>query len=73
MNPTLAIRVDADNPDHHLWQNHGTWWIHYVVHDGDRKRRVRRSLGTPDAATARATRDALFAGWTAARPEPEAV
>lgn len=62
---SLAIRVDPHNPDHHLWQNHGAWWIHYVVHEGPRKRRIRASLGTRDLAAARAARDALFAGLRA--------
>jgi hypothetical protein len=54
----LSIRVDAENPRHHLWRNHGTWWIHYTVHTPqDRIRRVRRSLGTGDLREARALRD----------------
>jgi len=62
MRHQLAIRVDAENPDHHLWLNHGTWWIHYTLHlDGARKRRVRFSLETSDVGEARAKRDALFA------------
>ena len=28
----LSIKIDLENPDHHLWNNHGTWWIHYTVH-----------------------------------------
>ena len=27
-----AIRVSAENPNHHLWNNHGTWFLHYTVH-----------------------------------------
>ncbi|MBM4060952.1 MAG: hypothetical protein FJ265_07630 [Planctomycetes bacterium] len=73
----LAIRVDPANPDHHLWRNHRTWWIHYFVHEGNRKRRVRRSLGTGDLAAARAARDALFAAMRAnaeaGNPRAEAV
>ena len=62
MRHQLAIRVDADNPDHHLWLNHGTWWIHYTLHlDGTRKRRVRCSLETSDVEQARSERDLLFA------------
>ncbi len=62
MRPTLAIRVDAENPNHHLWNNHGSWWIHYTLHlQGHRKRRVRRPLGTRDLEEARALRDRLFA------------
>jgi len=59
--PTLSIRIDAANPDHHLWQNHGWWWIHYVVHRGNRKQRIRRSLQTRDVAVARRRRDECFA------------
>lgn len=58
---SLAIRVRPGNPDHHLWSNHGAWWIHYVVHEGHRKLRIRHSLGTGDLTEARARRDALFA------------
>ena len=62
MRHQLAIRVDADNLDHHLWLNHGTWWIHYTLHlDGTRKRRVRCSLETNDVEEARTRRDRLFA------------
>lgn len=59
--PVLSIRVDPANPDHHLWRNHGTWWIHYVVHEGNRKRRVRRSLSTHCVLEARVLRDQEFA------------
>ena len=56
----LSIRVDRRNPDHHLWLNHGVWWIHYVLHESYRKQRVRRSLGTRDLVEARRMRDELF-------------
>ena len=59
--PTLSVRVNQKNPDHHLWNNHGTWWLHYTLHMADfTKRRVRKSLGTNDVAEARARRDELF-------------
>ena len=62
MRQKLAIRVDAENPDHHLWKNHGTWWIHYTLHlDELRARRVRFSLGTSVRQEARQLRDDLFA------------
>ena len=41
-----SLRVDHANPLHHLWCNNGTWWVHYTLHFGGRKRRIRRSLGT---------------------------
>ena len=46
--PLLRVRVRAENPNHHLWNNHGTWFLHYTVHPTPfTKERVRRSLGTP--------------------------
>lgn len=57
----LSIRIDAANPDHHLWNNHGTWWCHYTLHRGERKQRCRVSLETRVLEEARARRDALFA------------
>lgn len=70
MSTELSIRIDADNPDHHLWDNHGTWWVHYTLHVGGvRVRRVRRSLGTADREEARRRRDRLLADLTAAFPK----
>ncbi len=58
----LAVRILPDNPNHHLWNNHGTWWCHYTLHLPDfTKRRVRVSLATGDALKARARRDRLIA------------
>jgi hypothetical protein len=57
----LAIRVDPDNPDHHLWNNNGTWFVHYTLTDQVRAWRVRRSLQTRDRREARRRRDALLA------------
>jgi hypothetical protein len=60
--PLLRVRLAAANPDHHLWNNHGTWFIHYTMHPTPfTKERVRRSLGTPALAVARERRDACFA------------
>ena len=53
-----ALRIDSSNPDHHLWNNNGTWWIHYTLHMPDyTARRVRESLGTRDVVEARLRRD----------------
>ncbi|MEY3829252.1 MAG: hypothetical protein RL636_953 [Verrucomicrobiota bacterium] len=61
--PRLSIRVQGENPLHHLWNNNGTWWIHYTIHpDAYTKARVRRSLRTPDLATAIQRRDAILGG-----------
>ena len=56
-----SIRVDDSNPRHHLWCNNGSWWVHYTLHFGARKRRIRRSLKTSDVRVAIARRDELFA------------
>lgn len=59
--PVLKIRIFGDNPDHHLWDNRGTWCVHYTLHlSATTKRRVRRSLGTKDLLVARQRRDRLF-------------
>ena len=63
----LSIRTNPENPNHHLWNNHGTWFVHYVVHPTPfTKERVRRSLGTKDVQEARRLRDVLLG-------EPEAL
>lgn len=57
-----SIRVDADNPNHHLWNNHGVWCLHYTIYPTPfTKERVRRSLGTRDVEVARSRRDQFFA------------
>jgi hypothetical protein len=63
----LAIRT-GNNPNHHLWNNHGTWWLHYTEHLPDyTKRRVRLNLHTHNLRAARVIRDVLLT-WDA--PEP---
>mgnify|MGYP003346985035 FL=1 len=60
-----AVRINPDNANHHLWNNHGTWFLHYTVHPTPfTKERVRRSLQTRDLTTARERRDAFFAHLT---------
>jgi len=55
---TPSLRVDPGNPNHHLWNNHGTWWLHYTLHlPNYTKRRIRRSLQTQDLTEARCRRD----------------
>jgi hypothetical protein len=61
MLPQLSVRVNPENPNHHLWNNNGTWFIHYVVYPTPiTKERVRRSLRTKSVDEARALRDALL-------------
>lgn len=59
-----SLRVQDDNPRHHLWNNNGTWWIHYTIHFDHRKRRIRRSLQTRSLADAIDRRDHLLATAT---------
>lgn len=61
-NQLEGLRVRAENPNHHLWNNHGTWFLHYTIHPTPfTKERIRRSLGTKDIKVARARRDSFFA------------
>jgi len=58
---SLTVRIDPANPDHHLWNNNGTWWCHYTVHPTSlTKQRIRASLGTKNVAEARLRRDRLL-------------
>ncbi len=55
---TPSVRLTRRNLDHHIYNNNGTWWIHYTVHLADfTKRRIRSSLGTKDPVQARQRRD----------------
>lgn len=57
----LATRSGSENPDHHLWNNRGTWWCHFTLHREDyTSERVRASLRTRDVAVARQRRDELL-------------
>ena len=56
--PELAIRTDGRNLNHHLWNNNGTWFIHYTVYPTPvTKERIRRSLRTKSLVEARERRD----------------
>ncbi len=65
-----ALRINPANPDHHLWNNNGTWFVHYTIHPTPlTKLRLRASLATKDLAEARLRRDQLlFGGRTFAQP-----
>jgi hypothetical protein len=58
---TLSVRIDDANPLHHLWNNNGTWWVHYTLNFDFRTRRRRYSLGTHSLEEAVRRRDELFA------------
>ena len=49
---------------HHLFNNHGTWFLRYCVRDAawlKAERRLTASLGTKDLAVAQERRDVFFA------------
>ena len=57
---TLAsLRISESNPNHHLWNNNGTWFLHYTVYPtAFTKERIRRSLGSgPSGGTPGHARD----------------
>jgi len=57
----LALRIDEDNLNHHLWNNNGTWWIHYTVYPTPvTAERIRQSLKTRILSEARKRRDDVF-------------
>lgn len=61
--PQPSIRIDPQNPNHHLYNNNGHWWIHYTLHYPNyTSARIRESLKTQNLQTARQRRDLIFAG-----------
>jgi hypothetical protein len=57
--------LGSENPDHHLWNNRGTWWCHFTLHRPDyTAERVRVSLKTREVAEARLRRDELLRRFT---------
>ena len=53
-------RPDRANDRHHIYNNNGTYYAHFTVHFGHRKRRIRLSLQTPSLDEAKARRDELL-------------
>lgn len=57
----IALRIDETNQNHHLWNNNGTWWIHYTIYPTPvTVERIRRSLKTKNLNEARALRDKIL-------------
>ncbi len=57
----LALRIDDSNLNHHLWNNNGTWWIHYTIYPTSvTAERVRYSLKTKNLREARNLRNHIF-------------
>ncbi|MDF1755932.1 MAG: hypothetical protein P1U89_24300 [Verrucomicrobiales bacterium] len=49
------------NPNHNLWNNHGTWWCHFTIHHLNHSaERVRVSLKTSSVTEARLRRDKIL-------------
>jgi hypothetical protein len=73
--PTTQLapsRASETNPNHHLWNNHGTWFLHCTVHPTSfTKDRIRRSLGTKGIQIARDRRDSFFAHLASEATEPD--
>ena len=58
---TIAVRVNPANPRHHLWNNNGTWFVHYTAYPTPlTKQRFRVSLGTKRLDEALRKRDRLL-------------
>ena len=61
----LSLRTHPRNPNHHLWWNNGTWWLHATVHRPDyTKQRLRLPLETKNILQARAHRDTVLEAWS---------
>ena len=57
----LALRIDDSNLNHHLWNNNGTWWIHYTIYPTPvTVERIRKSLKTKSHREARNRRDEIL-------------
>lgn len=57
----LATRRTKENPNHHLWNNNGTWWCYFTLRsatDGSKRHRI--SLKTPDLEAARRRRNGIL-------------
>jgi hypothetical protein len=62
--PKLSMRCRPGNADHHLFNNNGTWWIHFTILLPDStKQRVRLSLRTHRVEAARELRDRLLSSF----------
>jgi hypothetical protein len=58
----LHIRRKPNNPNHHLWNNNGRWWMCFTISRPDgASERKRISLKTADLDKARGRRDGIIA------------
>ncbi len=59
--PALSLRTNPSNPNHHLWNNNGTWYAAYTILTSSfTAERIRTSLKTKNLAEARKKRDELL-------------
>ncbi len=57
----LALRIDESNLNHHIWNNNGTWWIHYTIYPTPvTVERIRNSLKTKNLPEARNRRNKIL-------------
>ena len=60
-NKHASVRIGSGNPDHHLYNNNGVWWLHYTSYPTiATSKRIRRSLKTQDVTLARQQRDTIL-------------
>jgi hypothetical protein len=58
----LVTRRTDTNPNHHIWNNNGTWWIRFTLRSTEGESiRPAYSLKTPDLDAARRKRDGILA------------
>lgn len=58
----LHMRQTHNNPNHHLWNNNGRWWMYFTIaHPEGKSKRMRISLKTNDLEKARTRRDNIIA------------
>lgn len=57
----LNIRISRNSPNHHLWNNNGTWWIKFTMRsENGSTQRMSCSLKTGDVEKARTSRDRIL-------------
>jgi hypothetical protein len=63
--PTISTRQKTTSENHHLWNNHGSWWFHGTEHRADGTAvRIRVNLRSRDIAEARRKRDRILNAYT---------
>lgn len=73
--PVISRRQKIAGPNHHLWNNHGTWWFHGTFHLSDgTAERVRVNLKTDHLSSARNRRNFILSSrsFQNSQPVPDA-